>query len=118
MPSLTLSQVDHGWLNSETFLWSYFVHRARKIFLCWDPDKVSSGEIPDDPFAKVLVSLAVSSTPVKLAALGLAAFMYMKTFVMLDSSSKRRDLGIKLYKRPAPRNCPQSYIPAASSKRS
>ncbi|KAH8743153.1 fungal-specific transcription factor domain-containing protein [Diaporthe sp. PMI_573] len=74
------SQVDLGWLNSDTFLWSYFVHRTTKIFLCWDPDKVSSGEISDDPFAKVLVSLAVSSTPVRLAALGLAAFMYHEDF--------------------------------------
>jgi hypothetical protein len=57
------------------FLWSHFVNQGSKMFLCWDPEHSGTGCF-EDPYTTVLASMAISSKPVRIAALGLSAFLY------------------------------------------
>ncbi|EXJ83063.1 hypothetical protein A1O1_06681 [Capronia coronata CBS 617.96] len=57
------------------FLWSYFVAHGIKMFLCWDPHKVDIDGAPPEPFTKVFGSMAFQSKPLRLAAMGLSAFL-------------------------------------------
>ncbi|KIW64821.1 hypothetical protein PV04_09728 [Phialophora macrospora] len=55
------------------YLWSHFVAQGTKMFLCWDPHAVQGGFY--DPFTKVLASMALRFKPLRLAAMGLSAFL-------------------------------------------
>jgi len=62
--------------SQQSFLWSYFVFRGSKIFLCWDTEKMGSNVLIDDPYTTTLTAVAAHSRPFYLAALALSAFLY------------------------------------------
>uniref|UniRef100_A0A4E9DY73 Zn(2)-C6 fungal-type domain-containing protein n=1 Tax=Gibberella zeae TaxID=5518 RepID=A0A4E9DY73_GIBZA len=55
-------------------LWDYFVNRASRVFLCWDPNDAKLDKAYRDPYTDNLPVLAVHSRPMMLACLALSAF--------------------------------------------
>ncbi|KAM6513178.1 hypothetical protein FALCPG4_015641 [Fusarium falciforme] len=60
------------------FLWAFFVERGTQMFQCWEPSSTGSPGTPENPYKTILASMAVHSVPLRLAALGLSAFLYSK----------------------------------------
>ncbi|EXJ86016.1 hypothetical protein A1O1_06385 [Capronia coronata CBS 617.96] len=75
---LTISAMpeDLSMSSDRMFLWSYFVHRSTRMFLCWDPQKDLGNESYQDPYTISLPAMAFESSPLRLAALALSAFQY------------------------------------------
>ncbi|EXK75605.1 hypothetical protein FOQG_19628 [Fusarium oxysporum f. sp. raphani 54005] len=67
---------DPQFSPQDSLLWSYFVVRGTKIFLCWDVDKFGLNELVDDPFTATFTSMAAHSTVLRPAAFALSAFLY------------------------------------------
>ena len=77
------------------FLWDYFVFKASRIFLCWEPNDTQLDKDYDDPYAESLPTLAIESRPLRSAALALSAFHYtagahssMSNFVLTSLMSE------------------------------
>ncbi|RKK79197.1 hypothetical protein BFJ71_g16306 [Fusarium oxysporum] len=77
-PSLMSPEIRQD--SRHSFLWSYFVIRGTKIFLCWDTGKAGLNEIVNDPFTVALTSVAAYSRSLHLAALALSALLYSQDY--------------------------------------
>ncbi|KAJ4014785.1 hypothetical protein NW761_015148 [Fusarium oxysporum] len=63
-----------------SFLWSYFVIRATKVFLCWDTGETGLNELTNDPYTAALTVVAANSGSLRLAALALSALFYSRDY--------------------------------------
>ncbi|KAI8664935.1 Zn(2)-C6 fungal-type domain-containing protein [Fusarium sp. Ph1] len=62
----------------DRFLWSYFVERGSQMFQCWEPTTTGPLGTSENPYKTILASMAAYSVPLRLAVLGLSAFLYSK----------------------------------------
>ena len=67
---------DLGNHPQNSFLWSFFIIRGTKIFLCWDVGEFGLNELINDPFTTTLSPMAAQSEVLRFAALALSAFLY------------------------------------------
>ncbi|KAL5603664.1 hypothetical protein FOVSG1_006414 [Fusarium oxysporum f. sp. vasinfectum] len=63
-----------------SFLWSYFVIRATKVFLCWDTGETGLNELTNDPYTAALTAVAANSRPLRLAGIALSALLYSRDY--------------------------------------
>ncbi|KAH7182185.1 hypothetical protein DER46DRAFT_695038 [Fusarium sp. MPI-SDFR-AT-0072] len=63
-----------------SFLWSYFVIRATKVFLCWDTGETGLNELTDDPYTAALTGVAANSPSLRLAGIALSALLYSRDY--------------------------------------
>lgn len=75
-PSPALSQIGHWPSSTHALLWNHFLVQGSKMFLCFDPERICPQQSIVDPFASALVSMAVFSPALRLAALALSALLY------------------------------------------
>lgn len=92
-PSPALSPVDLWSSSNYALLWDYFVVQGSKMFLCFDPEALGSQSSIKDPCSSALVSMAVSSPPLRLAVLALSAFLYGMECKKPESTAEASRLG-------------------------